>query len=209
MAIVNGEGFADRELASVLVDRIRRSGAETTFLETLPNEPDGTRGLVEELAASRAAAVVLVGLSARSTRYVLAALAPRLPAVPVLWAGGLAGERLPAGRRPREVMALRQVLPAAQQPRAGRRVLAAIARERGMPARPEALYGYEAMRLVLRAIDEAGPDRRAVVRAALGSEEHRTVLGRLTLDRRGDVRTRRLARVRLRGRARAGQSARP
>jgi len=199
VAIVNGEGFADRELAVGLVNLVRRGGARPAFVETLPDNLDRVPGLVERLAASRPGAVVLVGMPAPAMEGMLAALARRQPGVPVLGTAGLAGSRLPAGARPREVSAVTQVLPAPAQSGAGRRLLATIARERGMPARPESVYGFATMRLVLRAIDDAGPDRRAVVRAALAPGERRTVLGRLALDSGGDVRTRRLALMRFRG----------
>ena len=54
-------------------------------------------------------------------------------------------------------------------------------------ARPEALYGYEAMRLVLDAIRRAGPDRRGVIRRSLTSRKRRSALGDYTVRATGDI----------------------
>ena len=58
---------------------------------------------------------------------------------------------------------------------------------------PEALYGYEAMRLVLEAIERGGADRRAVVREALRPGPRRGILGRIVVTRSGDVGDQRVA----------------
>jgi hypothetical protein len=143
--------------------------------------------------------VAVISERGPTTTAALAALGRRRPEIRVLGTKGALDSAAAAAARPRDVAAVTQLLPARAQPPAGRRKLAAIARERGMPARPEALYGFEAMRLVLGAIGEGGPDRRAVIRAALAPEERRTLLGRLRLSRGGDVRTRRLVLMRFRG----------
>ena len=75
-------------------------------------------------------------------------------------------------------------------PRA-RRVLARISRQRGAPSTPEALYGYEAVRVVLDAIAATGggADRTAVAQAALAPRARRSVLGPYRVVRGGDVST--------------------
>jgi branched-chain amino acid transport system substrate-binding protein len=54
-------------------------------------------------------------------------------------------------------------------------------------ARPEAVYGYEAMRLVLDAIARAGPDRQRVIRRAVDVRERRSPLGEYGMRATGDV----------------------
>ena len=61
----------------------------------------------------------------------------------------------------------------------------------------EALYGYDAMRLALDAIETGGPDRSKVVAAALRPRERSGVTGRYSVRRDGAVRGRRLAIVDL------------
>jgi ABC-type branched-subunit amino acid transport system substrate-binding protein len=60
-------------------------------------------------------------------------------------------------------------------------------------ARPEALYGYEAMRLVLDAVAEGGRDREQVIRAALRIRERDSSLGALRIRATGDVENDRFA----------------
>jgi branched-chain amino acid transport system substrate-binding protein len=199
VALVHGNGIAGRELAAVLASRIRRGGAEPAFAEPLPDQEDALPAYVERIAAARPDVVVHLGARGLATSAALAALGRRLPRVRVLGSTGLAAPgRVPLAA-PREVHALTGVLPASAQPAAGRRLLRSLARERGGPVPAEALYGYEAMSLVLAAIDRAGPDRRAVIRAALAPRHRHTVLGRLSLARNGDLRGRRLALLDLRG----------
>ena len=63
--------------------------------------------------------------------------------------------------------------------------------------RPEALYGYDAMSLVLDAIDAAGPDRAKVVAEALRPRERRGVTGTYKVRSDGSVAGRPLAVVDL------------
>jgi branched-chain amino acid transport system substrate-binding protein len=69
-------------------------------------------------------------------------------------------------------------------PPRGRRVF-----ERLGPARdPYTIYGYEAMDVVLDAIDRAGrPDRAAVVDAFFATRDRDSVLGRYSIDKHGDT----------------------
>ncbi|MGI9082281.1 MAG: ABC transporter substrate-binding protein [Thermoleophilaceae bacterium] len=198
VAVLHGKGIADRELAAVLVHRLRRRGREPTFVEAFRDEEDVPTTLVERLAVSRPRAILHVGAATPATRATMAALARRLPAVPVLGSAALAVPGALGRSVPRDVEALTPILPVAAQPPAGRRLLRSLERELGGPVRPEALYGYESMRLVLTAVDRAGPDRRAVARAAFASPR-RTVLGPLTLGPDGEVRPGRLALISLRG----------
>jgi len=197
VAILHREGIADRELTAVLAQRLRRAGIEPAFAESLRDDVEAVPELIRKLAASRAEAVVYLGARGPATAAALAGVAARLPGVPVLGSAGLAGSA-PAGPAPRELRAITPVLPSRQQPESGRRVLAALRREHRVTVRPEALYGFASMRLVLQAIDRAGPDRRSVVRAALARGVRQTVVGRLSVDGSGDVLTRRLALFRVR-----------
>jgi ABC-type branched-subunit amino acid transport system substrate-binding protein len=54
-------------------------------------------------------------------------------------------------------------------------------------ARPEALYGYEAMQVVLHAIRAGGRDRERVRRAGTRVSTRRSPLGRYVLRATGDV----------------------
>jgi len=71
----------------------------------------------------------------------------------------------------------------------------------GVEARTGALYGYEAMRLVLAAIERAGPlgnDRTAVTRALFALGERRSPLGPYRIDRDGNTTSTAYSRLALR-----------
>jgi branched-chain amino acid transport system substrate-binding protein len=53
--------------------------------------------------------------------------------------------------------------------------------------RPEAVYGYEAMRVVLDAVRAGGRDREQVTRAALAMRERHSALGTYSLRGTGDT----------------------
>jgi branched-chain amino acid transport system substrate-binding protein len=80
----------------------------------------------------------------------------------------------------------------AAYPRAGRAFLANYRRLYGRPE-PDAILGYESMRLMLSAIRRATdggrkPARRsAVVRAIFDTHDRRSVLGTYSIDPRGDT----------------------
>jgi hypothetical protein len=119
----------------------------------------------------------------------LAALAGTLPTTPVfVGSGALDREPQRFGRAPQQVEAFSPVRPAAAYGRAGERVLHSVrARFGAAAARPEALYGYAAARLVLDAVRAGGARRPAVVRAAFAPGAHASPVGRLAVTRSGDV----------------------
>jgi len=72
----------------------------------------------------------------------------------------------------------------------------------GADARTGALYGYEAMRLVLAGIQRAGPlgnDRAAVTRALFALGERKSPLGPYRIDREGNTTSTAYSRLTLRG----------
>ena len=76
----------------------------------------------------------------------------------------------------------------------GRRLLARVARVAGaQAARAEALYGYEAMRLVLDAIRAGGPNRERVRQAGTRIRTRESALGDYLLRGTGDVDTQRFS----------------
>ena len=69
----------------------------------------------------------------------------------------------------------------------------------GVAGRPEVLYGYEAMRVVLDAIRAGGPDRERVRRAGTRIRARRSPLGRYVMRATGDIEGGRFALWALRG----------
>jgi len=161
VAVVHTEGFAERELAGILAFRLRRARRPALLVEPLRDDPDAPRALVDELVAKRPGAILLSAQRGGPSRALLRALAARLPAVPVIAGPELADGRAP-GTVPGRAEAVTALLPGRLQPPRGRKLLRSLGTQD-----PHALYGYEAMTLVLRAIETAGPDRARVIAAAV------------------------------------------
>jgi ABC-type branched-subunit amino acid transport system substrate-binding protein len=66
-------------------------------------------------------------------------------------------------------------------------VLSRLAARQPEAVRSEALYGYEAMQVILDAIRAGGPDRERVRRAGTRIRMRRSVLGSYVLRATGDI----------------------
>jgi hypothetical protein len=190
VAVLHTEGFAERELAGMLAYRLRRSKHPALLVEAARADPGARRALIDDLVAKRPGAILLAASATAPARALLADLATRLPSVRVVASQQLATRR--ANRVPAGAEAITGVLPPRVQPAGGRRLLRSLGRRRA-----EALYGYDAMGLVLDAIDGGGPDRRKVVAAALAPRRRSGVTGRYAVRGDGTVAGRRLAVVDL------------
>lgn len=191
VAVVHTEGFAERELTGMLAFRLRRAGRPALLVEPLRDSPAAPRALVEELVAKRPGAIALAAAEGTRARALLRELAARLPSVPVVASPPLAARR-GQGRLPARAVGITGVLPPDRQPAAARELLRSLGRRE-----PEALYGYEAMTLLLDAIERAGPDRRRVVAAALRPRRESGITGDYSVLASGAVRGRPLAIVEL------------
>jgi branched-chain amino acid transport system substrate-binding protein len=200
LGVVFDEGVYGRELAAQLVALARRDGPEPVRSEEYQGEIEEIPDMVRKLAEADVDAVAYAGIAGPGSGRILAEVDRALPGVPVYAAAGLLARdpRVPFPAAPFTVEALSPVLPASELPRRSRRLLREIEAEAGRPlARPEAMYGYESVRLVLDAVEEAGADRRGVARAALAIRERDSVLGRYGIRATGDVDLERFARHRL------------
>ncbi|MGI8749657.1 MAG: ABC transporter substrate-binding protein [Thermoleophilaceae bacterium] len=190
IAVVETADFAQRELGAVLAAGLRRAGAPPVASVALRDSPDAIPGALDELAAARPDVVLAAGEPGPVTTGLLRGLNRRLPSADLVGSPELAGVRLPAAPAAQAPTA---VLPASAQPLRGRRLLARL----GPAAPAQALYGYDAMQLVLDAVASAGADREAVVRSALRPRRARGVTGSFRVLRGGEVSRPRLAVVSL------------
>ncbi|HEX3278633.1 MAG TPA: hypothetical protein VHR40_08930, partial [Thermoleophilaceae bacterium] len=162
---------------------------------------DSVRELADMPPESLPDAVVLALARDRNTPQMLNALAEQMPRAALITGSGvLVGEPLQVtGAAP----PLEAVAP--QAPPGRNRARARIARGQGAGlATPEALWGYEAMRLVLDSIDQAQDggrpaDRADVVRAALTPRVRRSAIGTFQVRRNGSVEGLPMALYRLQG----------
>ena len=190
LAVIFDQEVYGRELAAQIVARARRDGPEPVADEEYRGKVDEIPDIVDRIAASGPGAVVIAGVAGPGTGRMLAALDARMPGIPVYATSGMLERdpRRPIPDAPLSVEALTPVLPASELPAAGREVIRRAGELAGPEAaRPEAVYGYEAMRLILDAVEQGGRDRAKVAAAALAMRDRRSALGPYRLRGTGDV----------------------
>jgi branched-chain amino acid transport system substrate-binding protein len=206
-ALIVGTGVYARELAAEIVADARERGIAPVQTEDLRDDPEtmlnAARDLAELPPDAKPDAVVLALARDRYTPQMLAGLSRGLPQAELITGSGiLVGQPLVAaqGSTP---PALEAVAP--QPPPGPSRLLRRIARTQGAQlAAPAALWGYEAVRVVLDAIRAAQghgrpADRAAVVRAALTPRVRRSPIGTYEVRRNGAVEGLPMALYSLRG----------
>jgi branched-chain amino acid transport system substrate-binding protein len=202
VALAHDGGIFGRQLAGAVEQAAVDRGLEVTGVERVQPDLDEAPELAEDLAEDDPQAVIYLGIGGDPAETVIAAVAdPALAARSLTAASPLANPgALPAREPARGVAVVSPMLPAAQYPRAGRRVLRRLGRRQGSAPPVEALYGYESMRIVLEALRAAGrraTDRVAVIEAARERGPHGSVIGRYRFDDRGDTSLRRLSEYQL------------
>jgi branched-chain amino acid transport system substrate-binding protein len=186
--VIQDDQVFSRALAQQAVIMAERAGMVVTGLLEPRDDPAGFEEFALRVAQDRPDAVIYTGLGDATAGPLLAAVKRRLPGVRVFGSSALAS----ASPRPSlpDVDLLTPLRPASEYGPRARRALARLkARRVGVP-RTEALYGYEAMRVVLDAINAAGAaagDRAAVARAGLTSRSRGSVIGNYTVLPTGDV----------------------
>lgn len=199
VAILHDDHVFGRNLAVQLGAAAKRRALAVISAREVRRSDDGYEGVGRRLAEEGPDAVVYAGRTGVVAAPLLADLARALPGTPLLAASGVANPAF-AGADGPAVLLLTPVRPARTYPAAGRRVLRRLAAQRGGEVPADALYGYEAMRLVLDAIVRAGAgDRAGVVRAALAARRRRSVIGTYAVRPNGDVSETRFAGYRRAG----------
>jgi branched-chain amino acid transport system substrate-binding protein len=197
VAVLYDGEIHSRELGGILQALARRDGPQPVEAQEYRGRVDEIPDVVRDVAEDRPGVLLYAGIAGPGTGRILAQVDRELPGVPVYATAGMLARdpEVPIPVAPASVDALTPVPPAAELPREGRELLARL-RETRSPAvaRPEALYGYEAMRLVLDAIRVAGADRARVIDEALRIRERRgSPLGTYRIRATGEVETARFA----------------
>jgi branched-chain amino acid transport system substrate-binding protein len=196
VAVLGDGEIHSRELGGILLALARRDGPDPVASEEYRGRVEEIPDVVRNLAEEGPDALVYAGIAGPGTGRVLAQVDRALPGVPVYATSGLLARNpaAPIPAAPASVTALGPIPPPGELPEKGRRLLARLRRAEGAAvARPEALYGYEAMRLVLDAIGAAGADRARVIREALRIRERRSPLGSYRVRATGEVEDARFA----------------
>jgi branched-chain amino acid transport system substrate-binding protein len=193
VAVLYDGEIHSRELGGILYALARRDGPEPVEIEEYRGRVDEIPDVVRDVAEDRPDVLLYAGIAGPGTGRILAQVDRALPGVPVYTTYGMLARdpAVPIPAAPPNVNALAPVPPESELPAGGRRLLARLRETEGAEvARPEALYGYEAMRLVLDSVRAAGPDRAGVIEEALRIRERRdTPLGPYRVRATGEVET--------------------
>ena len=198
-AIVLSDGDVDGRDAALSFVAVARSSALRVIATDQFAPAANDRALVASVAASGADCVLITGLDDRRAARLSERLYTAAPGVMLFGWSSLAA---PAYADPADggiapwlapqVVLTDAGLAASQYPPSGRRFDAAYARRYGRPP-PSAIYGYEAMSLLLDAIARATDggrapvDRSTVLAALLHTRDRHSVLGTYSIDSHGDT----------------------
>ncbi|MFL5910419.1 MAG: ABC transporter substrate-binding protein [Gaiellaceae bacterium] len=189
VAIVHDDELFGREMSAQAVAAAPSQRVSVAEVEEARADEKSYADLARKIASKDPEAVVYFGLGGPQAGLVFRQLAAALPGIPLYGSSGLVGDRATtAGVPPVEL--LDPTLPESAYGQAGKRVLARLERQLGGTVSPRALYGYEAMRLAIDAIDRAGrrsDDRSAVSAAAFAPGVRRSAIGAYAIQRTGDV----------------------
>lgn len=162
------------------------------------------RAVLDLLEKRRPECVAYAGITRHGATRLYEDLAVAVPAARLFGSDGLAELDFTdptdggiSGRVGRRIVLTLPFLGPSAYPAVGQRVLRRLFPSGRSPV-VQALYGYEAMRLVLDAIAVGGPDREQVRNSVLATRRRHGVIGKYGFDRYGDTTSRRFGLSRIR-----------
>ncbi|MBI5107059.1 MAG: branched-chain amino acid ABC transporter substrate-binding protein [Solirubrobacterales bacterium] len=179
-------------LASMVVRRMAALGLRLAGRSRTPARRPGSAAarIARRAKAAKADAIVYAGITQNDAAKVLNAVGRRVPGVLVFASDGVAEERFTRhalrGLRPR-LRLTDPALPPADYGAAGAAFADRFRQRWGHAPEPYAIFGYEAMAVVLDAVAAAGPDRQRVIDAFFATRDRDSVLGRYSIDAHGDT----------------------
>jgi branched-chain amino acid transport system substrate-binding protein len=190
IAVVSDDGNSGEELGRTTAKLALRRGHTVVGRGDFNGRPDAALPFARQVVQRRPDAIVYTGVLAPGTERLLRALDRALPGRPVVGSAGLAPDASqgPEAPGPR-IVVVSPFAPVSAYPASAGRILRALP---GGARRPEALYGYESMRLVLdslRSLVARGdkPTRAALVRTTLAPRPRRASTGHYRIETAGDV----------------------
>ena len=179
--------------ASELERALQAAGVEVLDVIRIDagGQPPDVTSEARDIARAPAGAMVYAGASVPAAATLIRAVHQIDPGVTYFVTSGVARAGLAASvdSAERQVNAISPLLPVDRRPAAAQRVADRYQELFGAPAPAAALYGYEAMRTVLDAIERAkdGKDRRSVIDAYLATSATDSVIGTYAIGKDGDT----------------------
>lgn len=189
IAVVNDGEATARGVAAQLARGARAKGLRVVSNALAPRRPRVLRRLVESLARRKPRCLAYSGSTSDRAAELFRKIAARMRGTALFGSDELAQAAFARalGRSVAWRVTITFPLTGAYPP-AGRAVLRRLSQiAGGAIAVAHAVYGYEAMRLVLDGIATGGPDRANVREAVLRTKRRRGVIGSYGFDRHGDT----------------------
>jgi branched-chain amino acid transport system substrate-binding protein len=198
--VQDGQVFG-RALAQQVAVAAERADLPVTAIVEPNDDPATFLDFARRVAQQRPDTVIYTGLGDPTAGALLASIQRALPGARLFGSSALASA-VPAPAGLPEVQVLSPLLPARAYGPGARRLLRRISPPARGAIGSEALHGYEAMRVVLDAIRDAGPqagDPASVARAALAGGTRGSAIGDYEVLPSGDVTTARFGAYRRSG----------
>jgi len=191
----------DREVYGAGLSRNIENAAEAQGLNILSNEAidknaPNYRSLAQNAASQNADCMVYAGITPNNAVQIFQDFARALPEAKLYGPDGVAESGfadpseggIPASVARRVKVSVATLSPE-EYPPDGQEFFTAFEREYDEPnPDPYAIYGYEAMRLALDAIQRAGStDKNAIRKALFATRDRQSVLGTYSIDENGDT----------------------
>jgi branched-chain amino acid transport system substrate-binding protein len=191
--VIDDQDPFEMPLATITASAAERAGITVAAHDSLPVVAE-TRftGEVEKVVHSGAEAVFFAGGSGAGTVTLWQELHSADPKLMLLGVSSMANESFTSqlGAAATNTYLTTPLLPSALYPSAAQKILAEYRRQFGGDPDGEALYGYEAMSVVLASIRAAGArgnQRPAVVSSFLATRNRDSVLGRYSIESDGNT----------------------
>jgi branched-chain amino acid transport system substrate-binding protein len=180
-------------LADIVADFAERAGITVVTHDSISTAPEAVfTGAVEKIVQSHAQAVFLAGGQGPGTVALWRELYRADPSLLLLGSNSMDGEAFASqiGAAGSRTYLTTPVLPARLYPPAAQRVLRHYRSVFHADGGAEALYGYEAMKLVLDAVRSSrarGNDRQTVIAHVFATRRRNSVLGRYSVQSNGET----------------------
>jgi branched-chain amino acid transport system substrate-binding protein len=191
--VIDDQGPFNVPLAAIVAEDARDAGIEVLGEDGIDTSAGSEfAGEVRKVLESGAQAVFFSGVADAGAVGLWRELHAAAPGLRLLGPSSLAQDSFAGeiGAAAQQTYLTTPMLPAALYPPAAQTVLRQYRAQFHEAPASYALYGYEAMSVVLLAIRRAGAhggERRAVVRQFFATKDRESVLGRYSLSPRGDV----------------------
>jgi len=191
--VLDDEDPFEVPLANIVVGDAEKAGISVLAHDSIPTGAEATfTSEVEKIANSGAQAVFLAGGEGKGTVALWRALNAAMPNTLLFGSATSVGESFASeiGAAGANTYLMTPVLPISHYPPSAQGVLRRSRKVFGSEAGPYALYGYEAMTLVLNAIRAAGArgnDRQTVIDRVLATRNRNSVIGRYSIEADGET----------------------